>query len=77
MFHVSALHELYLLLTWSELFLLEQSLIRKDREDQSDPAMVEFRDKLITAYQDPALKPIEYSGGIGRLKYPLLHSALV
>lgn len=53
-----------------------ECLINKDREDQRDPTMVEFRDKLVTAYQDPALKPIQYSGSIGRLKSPLLHSAV-
>lgn len=32
-----------------------ESLIKKDREDNNDPAMGEFFNKLVTAYHDPAL----------------------
>ena len=76
LFEVSFLNQFYMLPTWSELFSLDQCLINRDRQDRSDPTMVEFRDKLLTAYQDPALKSIQYSGSIGRLKSPLLHSAV-
>ncbi|KAF2299149.1 hypothetical protein GH714_030804 [Hevea brasiliensis] len=36
-------------------------LIKKDQEEANDPAMAEFFDKLVTAYQDPALLPIRIS----------------
>lgn len=39
-----------------------ESLIKKDHGDQNDPSMPEFLDKLVTAYRDPALMPINYSG---------------
>lgn len=39
-----------------------QCLVKKDNDDQNDPSMPEFLDKLVTAYRDPALKPINYSG---------------
>ncbi|KAI8541688.1 hypothetical protein RHMOL_Rhmol08G0081600 [Rhododendron molle] len=39
-----------------------ECLIKKDHDDQNDPSMPEFLDKLVTAYRDPALKPINYSG---------------
>ncbi|CAM8936437.1 unnamed protein product [Rhodiola kirilowii] len=38
-----------------------ESLIKKDRQHENDPAMAEFFNKLVTAYQDPALMPIQYS----------------
>ncbi|KAL8142314.1 hypothetical protein V2J09_015346 [Rumex salicifolius] len=38
-----------------------ESLIKKDREDSNDPAMDEFLNKLVTAYQDPALSPLKLS----------------
>ncbi|RVW30479.1 CSC1-like protein HYP1 [Vitis vinifera] len=60
----------------SPLAISDADIVLNYREDQRDPTMVEFRDKLVTAYQDPALKPIQYSGSIGRLKSPLLHSAV-
>lgn len=52
---------------------MDQCLINKDRQDRSDPMMIEVRENLVTAYQDPALKPIQYAGNIGRLRSPLLH----
>ncbi|KAA8547957.1 hypothetical protein F0562_004386 [Nyssa sinensis] len=52
-----------------------ESLIKKDRDDQNDPAMADFLDKLITAYQDPALMPIHYSGNSDRQNSPLLQAA--
>ncbi|PSS35126.1 CSC1-like protein [Actinidia chinensis var. chinensis] len=39
-----------------------ECLIKKDRDDQNDPSMPEFFDKLVTAYRDPTLMPINYSG---------------
>ncbi|XAR51708.1 hypothetical protein NMG60_11006421 [Bertholletia excelsa] len=38
-----------------------ECLIKKDKSDQNDPTMAEFLDKLVTAYQDPALMPIQHS----------------
>ncbi|XP_002522488.2 CSC1-like protein At1g69450 isoform X1 [Ricinus communis] len=51
-------------------------LIKKDREEENDPAMHEFFDKLVTAYQDPALMPIQYSATGDGLHSPLLSSAV-
>lgn len=50
----------------------QQCLIKKDREDQNDPAMSEFYDKLTNAYNDPALMPIKYPGGFSSGRSPLL-----
>ncbi|RDY00136.1 CSC1-like protein HYP1, partial [Mucuna pruriens] len=50
-----------------------ECLIKKDREDQNDPNMSEFYDKLANAYNDPALMPIKYSGSCGSHRLPLLH----
>lgn len=53
-----------------------QCLIKRDLGDQNDPSMPEFLDKLVTAYRDPALKPINYSERSSR--DPLLqHAAAV
>ncbi|CAM0949320.1 unnamed protein product [Alopecurus aequalis] len=38
-----------------------ESLINKDRQEQSKPEMAEFFSNLETAYTDPALKPIQRS----------------
>ncbi|KAJ8433122.1 hypothetical protein Cgig2_023080 [Carnegiea gigantea] len=52
-----------------------ECLIKKDREEQNDPRMTEFLDKLVTAYQDPALRRSHYyrTGG-DRPTSPLLQS---
>ncbi|XP_057993342.1 CSC1-like protein At1g69450 isoform X4 [Hevea brasiliensis] len=50
-------------------------LIKKDREEANDPAMAEFFDKLVTAYQDPTLMPIQYSANADSLNSPLISSA--
>ncbi|KAF9591511.1 hypothetical protein IFM89_004565 [Coptis chinensis] len=50
----------------------EESLIKKDREDQRDPAMAEFLNKLATTYRDPALMPIHYSENANDHRTPLL-----
>ncbi|KAG2702429.1 hypothetical protein I3843_06G083000 [Carya illinoinensis] len=51
-----------------------ETLIKKDRDDQNDAAMAEFFDKLVTAYQDPALMPIQFSANLDSLNSPLLSS---
>ncbi|KAK6913296.1 CSC1/OSCA1-like, N-terminal transmembrane domain [Dillenia turbinata] len=51
-----------------------ECLVKKDTEDQNDPNMADFLDKLGTAYRDPALMPIHYSRGIQGQSSPLLHS---
>ncbi|XP_008780953.1 CSC1-like protein HYP1 isoform X1 [Phoenix dactylifera] len=53
-----------------------ETLIRKDREDQNDPAkMAEFFDKLVTAYRDPSLMPINHFLNSNERTSPLLFSA--
>jgi hypothetical protein len=52
-----------------------QVLIKKDMEDQNDATMSEFLDRLVTAYRDPALMPIQYSADIDSLNRPLISSA--
>ncbi|KAH9676606.1 CSC1-like protein HYP1 [Citrus sinensis] len=54
-----------------------ECLVKKDREDQNDPTMAEFYEKLVTAYQDPALMPVQYSGSSDERTSPLLHAANV
>ncbi|KAA8532928.1 hypothetical protein F0562_032955 [Nyssa sinensis] len=51
-----------------------ESLIKKDREDSNDATMAEFFDNLATAYQDPALLPIQYSANPDSRRTPLLSS---
>lgn len=52
-----------------------ECLIKKDREEQNDPRMTEFLDKLVTAYQDPALRRSHYRRTDGdRPTSPLLQS---
>ncbi|XP_045793773.1 CSC1-like protein HYP1 [Trifolium pratense] len=52
-----------------------ECLIKKDRQDQNDPNMSEFYDKLNKAYNDPALMPIKYSGRFSSRRSPLLGSS--
>ncbi|KAH9740204.1 CSC1-like protein HYP1 [Citrus sinensis] len=54
-----------------------ECLVKKDREDQNDATMAEFYEKLVTAYQDPALMPVQYSGSSDGRTSPLLHAANV
>lgn len=54
-----------------------QCLVKKDREDQNDPSMGEFYDRLTAAYTDPALEPVQYSRNIEGHSSPLLHAAEV
>lgn len=52
-----------------------ECLIKKDREEQNDSRITEFLDKLVTAYQDPALRPSHYSRNDGDTQTsPLLQS---
>ncbi|XP_066357737.1 CSC1-like protein HYP1 [Miscanthus floridulus] len=51
-----------------------ESLIKKDREEQSKPDMAEFFSNLITAYSDPALKPIQHASNSDERTAPLLAS---
>ncbi|KAK9054011.1 hypothetical protein SSX86_025086 [Deinandra increscens subsp. villosa] len=44
------------------------------KKDTSDPATANFYEKLVTAYQDPALKPIQFSGRTHGHNAPLLAS---
>ncbi|KAK9067206.1 hypothetical protein SSX86_014532 [Deinandra increscens subsp. villosa] len=48
-----------------------ECMIKKDR---SEEVMSEFHEKLVTAYQDPALKPIYFSGRTDGHNAPLLAS---
>lgn len=51
-----------------------ESLVKRDRQDESDPAMPEFYDKLVAAYQDPALMPIHYSSDTNSITTPLINN---
>ncbi|KAJ4973206.1 hypothetical protein NE237_006380 [Protea cynaroides] len=45
-----------------------ECLIKNDREDQNDAAMTGFLDKLVTAYRDPSMMPMQHSSDIqGRM----------
>ncbi|KAK7271808.1 hypothetical protein RJT34_28016 [Clitoria ternatea] len=52
-----------------------ESLIKKDRADQNQHNMSEFYDKLASAYNDPALIPVQYSERSDSNRSPLLHSS--
>ena len=49
-----------------------QCLIKKDKNDQNNPTMDAFYEKLVTAYRDPALSPIQITESIDGLSAPLL-----
>ncbi|XP_071731048.1 CSC1-like protein HYP1 [Rutidosis leptorrhynchoides] len=52
-----------------------ECMIKKDRSDLNNPARAtEFHEKLITAYKDPALKPVQFSGRTNGHNAPLLGS---
>ncbi|XP_010258239.1 PREDICTED: CSC1-like protein HYP1 [Nelumbo nucifera] len=51
-----------------------ESLIKKDKENENDASMTDFLDKLVTAYRDPALLPIQYSENRDSHNSPLLSS---
>ncbi|KAL7240596.1 hypothetical protein ACSBR2_006286 [Camellia fascicularis] len=52
-----------------------EALLNKDREDHNDPTMAEFFNQMATAYQDPALLPIQFSTNSDSHSAPLLASA--
>ncbi|KAH7532678.1 hypothetical protein FEM48_Zijuj04G0047600 [Ziziphus jujuba var. spinosa] len=54
-----------------------ECLVNKDRADENDPAMAEFFDKLVSAYRDPALDPLQYSRNTDGQNAPLLGAAEV
>ncbi|EAY83674.1 hypothetical protein OsI_38898 [Oryza sativa Indica Group] len=49
-----------------------ESLIKKDREEESKPEMAEFFSNLVNAYCDPAMKPIQHSSNSDERTTPLL-----
>nr|XP_043615619.1 CSC1-like protein HYP1 [Erigeron canadensis]XP_043615620.1 CSC1-like protein HYP1 [Erigeron canadensis] len=51
-----------------------ESMIKKDRIDENNPAVSDLHEKLISAYQDPALKPTRFSGRTDGHNAPLLAS---
>lgn len=51
-----------------------ESLLKKDREEQSKPDMAEFFSNLVTAYCDPALKPFQRASNSDERTAPLLAS---
>lgn len=51
-----------------------ECLVKKDREDHDDDAMAEFYEKMATAYQDPALLPVQFSVNHDSHSAPLLSS---
>lgn len=50
-----------------------ESLIKKDREDSNDPEMNEFYNKLVKAYEDPAMAPLHLSDSDNRTAPLLAH----
>ncbi|KAI4352535.1 hypothetical protein L6164_006775 [Bauhinia variegata] len=54
-----------------------ECLIKKDRQDQSDHNMSEFYDNLASAYNDPALLPLNHSRRDHNHTSPLLHHSEV
>lgn len=54
-----------------------ETLIKKDRAYQNDATMPEFFENLATAYQDPAMVPVQYSANNDSRTSPLLSSTEV
>ncbi|XP_015066622.1 CSC1-like protein HYP1 isoform X1 [Solanum pennellii] len=54
-----------------------ESLLKKDKEEQNDPTVASFHERLATAYQDPALLHVGYSGNNASIIAPLLGTAEV
>ncbi|KAM6550055.1 hypothetical protein CsatB_021731 [Cannabis sativa] len=52
-----------------------ESLVKKDKEDQNNPARDEFYDKLVDAYKDPSMSSTRYTRNGDGHTSPLLHSA--
>ncbi|ONI19185.1 hypothetical protein PRUPE_3G263200 [Prunus persica] len=53
-----------------------ECLIKKDREDQNDPTIAVFYDKLRTAYKDPALMPKRHPRSTDDHNSPLLQAGV-
>ncbi|XP_021812463.1 CSC1-like protein HYP1 isoform X2 [Prunus avium] len=53
-----------------------ECLIKKDREDQNDPTIAVFYNKLSTAYEDPALMPIRHPRSTDDHNSPLLQAGV-
>ncbi|KAK1383583.1 Calcium-dependent channel [Heracleum sosnowskyi] len=51
-----------------------ECLIKKDKYDQSDATMDAFYEKLVTAYRDPALSPIQITENTDGHRSPLLQA---
>ncbi|XP_042498055.1 CSC1-like protein HYP1 isoform X2 [Macadamia integrifolia] len=51
-----------------------ECLIKKGREDHNNAAMTDFLDKLVTAYRDPSLMPMQHSSDDEGYTTPLLNS---
>lgn len=54
-----------------------QCLIKKDKDDQNDATMDAFYQKLVTAYRDPALSPIQITENNDSHSSPLLQGTEV
>nr|XP_043626565.1 CSC1-like protein At1g69450 [Erigeron canadensis] len=54
-----------------------EALRKKDREDQSHPAMPQFLNQVSAAYHNPALVPMSYSASYDSLHKPLIPTAEV
>ncbi|BFG26637.1 hypothetical protein CerSpe_129110 [Prunus speciosa] len=53
-----------------------ECLIKKDREDQNDPTIAVFYNKLSTGYEDPALMPIRHPRSTDDHNSPLLQAGV-
>ncbi|ONI19177.1 hypothetical protein PRUPE_3G263100 [Prunus persica] len=53
-----------------------ECLIKKDRQDQNDPTIAVFYNKLSTAYEDPALMPIRHPRSTDDHNSPLLQAGV-
>ncbi|KAM1511967.1 hypothetical protein PS1_024045 [Malus domestica] len=53
-----------------------ECLIKKDREDEKDPTIFAFYEKLTTAYRDPALMPMQHPRSTDGHSSPLLQSVV-
>ncbi|KAM1076125.1 hypothetical protein ACFX19_024091 [Malus domestica] len=53
-----------------------ECLIKKEREDEKDPTIFAFYEKLTTAYRDPALMPMQHPRSTDGHSSPLLQSVV-
>ncbi|KAG9439865.1 hypothetical protein H6P81_020030 [Aristolochia fimbriata] len=49
-----------------------ECLVKRDQQDQNDPTIGDFFNKLVTAYRDPAVEPVKYSNDKDEPSTPLL-----